>query len=1054
MKQFLLSFAALAFICSTLEANDNTPWQNARINEINREPMHAHFLPFVNERAALKQQSLNDAERFKNNPQTERRICLDGTWKFLYSKNNSLCPTDFHKPTYNTHQWSTIKVPGSWELQGFDSPIYTDVSYPFPANPPFQPTDYNPVGAYIREFTVPANWKDMDVFIDFEGVESAFYCWVNGKLAGYSEDSRLPAHFNIGALLKKGTNKLAVKVFRYSDGSYMEDQDYWKYSGIERNVYVYARPKSRVKDFKLSADLINNYTDGRFNLQLLLHRPTLGEKVEIKVQDNQGKTLFRKDQTIAQPNDTLITCEKLFNEALPWNAETPHLYTLIVNTFDKDGKAKESFAHPFGFRTVEMKNGQLLVNGTAILIKGVNRHEHNPYTGRSITVESMTTDIQLMKQFNINAVRTSHYPNRYEWYALCDKYGLYLVDEANIESHGMDNHPDKTLANNPDWSDAFMQRMSRMVKRDRNNTSVIIWSLGNESGYGKHFETIYHWTKQYDPSRPVQYEGGGYEGKSDIYCPMYARIWALRRHVNQRDARPLILCEYAHAMGNSVGNLQDYWDLIYKYDQLQGGFIWDWVDQTFAKKDSTGRDIWAYGGDMGFVGVPNDSNFCANGLVASDRSLHPHIWEVKKVYQYIHFRPVPFTVNQIEISNRHDFINLDRYQLRWTIEADGRTVQEGITDFPTIKAHEKGMISLPIQPCPSDEKEYFLKLEAITREATSLIPKGHVAAMEQWQLPIPRKYHPLEPIEGTLSCERKTDLVKLVGQNFSITFSTKSGEMISLEQQGKNMIKEGLQANFWRGLTDNDVANGTPERCKTWQHAGREATLVDMEVQESKDKKTATVISTYQMTEQKASLKISYSIRPEGVIKVDYQFVPGDKALPEMPRLGMRMILEGSYDEMTWLGKGPQENYSDRKSGAAIGLYQAKVREQFHPYVRAQETANKCDVRWVALQNKNGNGLLMCGTTPLSVSAWDFPMEDICYRPFWVERRHGGSIVGKDIVWLNIDHLQMGVGGDTTWGAQVHPEYTITPHQWEYSFTIQLIDSQTDLAKQAHKKWF
>lgn len=460
------------------------------------------------------------------------------------------------------------------------------------------PTDYNPVGAYIREFTVPASWEGMDIFLNFEGVESAYYVWVNGELAGYAEDSRLPSHFNITHLLKKGNNKLAVKVFRYSDGSYLEGQDYWKYSGIERSVYLYARPQSRVKDFRMTAELINNYKDGELKLDVFLHRPKAGETVEVKVMD-KDKVIYDRKKSITSATDTLFTQQQVFTNARAWNAETPNTYTLVVSTFDAQGKPQESFTHLFGFRTVEMMNGMQMINGQAVLFKGVNRHEHDPHKGRTITVGSMIHDIQLMKQFNLNGVRNCHYPNNYAWYELCTEFGLYMVDEANIESHGMMFHKDETLANYPDWEVPFMQRMSRMIARDRNYSAIVTWSMGNESGYGKHFETLYDYTKKIDPTRPVQYEGGGYNSKSDIYCPMYARIWRLRQHVNQRDARPMILCEYAHAMGNSVGNFQDYWDLIYKYDQLQGGFIWDWVDQTFAIKDENQRDIWAFGGDMG-----------------------------------------------------------------------------------------------------------------------------------------------------------------------------------------------------------------------------------------------------------------------------------------------------------------------------------------------------------------------------------------------------------------------------------------------------------------------
>lgn len=1012
------------------------PWQDATVTHINRMPMTAHYLPFTSENGALAQLKMDDARRFQLNTQNERRRSLDGVWKFKLVKNPSLALTDFFKTSYNVNDWQNINVPGSWELQGFDAPIYTDVTYPFKANPPFVPQDYNPVGHYVHEFTVPENWKGMDVIMDFEGVESAFYLWINGKMVGYSEDSRLPAHFNISKFLKKGKNRLAMKVFRFSDGSYLEDQDYWKYSGIERNVFIQARPKSRMNDYVLGNKLINQYKDGNFTLDVNMLNPQKGQKVEVKVLSATGKSLFKQNQSITSPADTLIHFGKLLKSVQPWSAESPYLYTLVINTTDRNGRVEESVAQPFGFRTIEMKNGQLLVNGVAITIKGVNRQEHNAVHGRTLSIGEMVKDVKMMKQFNINAVRTSHYPNYSEWYQLCDKYGLYMVGEANIECHGILDTEYKQLADREDWYPAFHDRMYRMIKRDRNHTAIIIWSMGNESGYGKSFEKLYDMSKAMDPTRPVQYEGGGYYAKSDIYCPMYARIWSLRRHVNQRDERPLILCEYAHAMGNSEGNLKDYWDLIYKYDQLQGGFIWDWVDQTIAKTDDKGHKYWAYGGDMGFVGVVNDSNFCANGLVAADRSLHPHIWEVKKVYQNIAFEPVAFMQNRIKVTNRFDYTTLDNYQLFWAVEANGETIRSGKMNFPTLLPHQAKEMEIPMGTLPAaDNKEYFLTLRAFSKQATGAVPAGHEVAIKQMQLPV-RQEKAQEQVSGQIEKTETEDAIIIQGKtrDFSISFSKKTGEMTSLKYDGKEMLLAGLQPNFWRGITDNDVANGTQERCATWREAGKKMVLKSIKAQA--DNRKATVIADFDMPEQESQMQITYQMLANGNVEVNMHFIPGNKALPEMPRLGMRMILKGDYDQMTWLGRGPQENYADRKSGYLIGKYSASVWEQYHPYVRAQETANKCDVRWFTLASKAGAGIRVEGAEPLSVSAWNFPQDDLLYVPSTIEHRHGGCVDKKDMVWVNIDHLQMGVGGDNTWGAMVHPEYTITPKEWSYSFTI------------------
>lgn len=1035
MKQLLITILNLSIAFGAIA--EPREWENQRINQINREPIHAHFVPYASEKAALQKDAAG-----------ERRHSLNGRWKFNFAKNPEARPASFYEEGFDVEGWKEIDVPGSWELQGFDAPIYTDTRYPFPATPPNVPTDYNPVGSYVTTFTVPEGFAADDVLLHFGGVESAYYCWLNGQFVGYSEDSRLPSEFLINKHLKKGENKLAVEVYRYSDGSYLEGQDYWKYSGIERNVMLIARPKAHVKDFYVSADLTNSYRDGMLDIRVLLdgRAPIKGTTIQLRVLDGT-KEVASSRFTAKTAADTLFSFRKDFPGVKRWTAETPELYTLVVNTLDKKGQVTESFAHRFGFRKVEMMNGMLHVNGTPILIKGVNRHEHDMHTGRTITVESMVEDIRLMKQFNINAVRTCHYPNYEEWYELCDEYGLYLVDEANIESHGMDWHPDGTLANMDGWDIPFMERMERMIERDKNVTSIITWSLGNESGYGKHFETLYHWTKKRDASRPVQYEGGGVKGLSDIYCPMYGRVWLLRQWVNQRQDRPLILCEYAHAMGNSVGNLHDYWDLIYKYDNLQGGFIWDWVDQTFAIDDEKGRPIQAYGGDMGFVGVVNDSNFCANGLVAADRSLHPHIWEVKKVYQYIHFESVPFTANRVKITNRHDFLTTDAYAYTWTVKADGKTLCQGALQVPPIAPHQSAEVEIPLPPIQGEPgTDYFLHLAALTQRATPLVPQGHQAASEQWQLPIERKAVAPTPMSGALAISETPEAVTLRGGNSSIVFSKTSGEMTSYAVGGNEYLKEGLRPNFWRPLIDNDVPNKLGERAATWRNAGNDLQLQSFTVAPSAAGGSVVLTASYAMPEQASTCTVSYTVYPDGAVKTAFAFAPGSKPLPEIPRLGMRMILKGEYDQMTWLGRGPHESYWDRKASADIDLYRASVWEQFHPYVRAQETANKTDVRWTSLQNTNGEGLLIAtACRPLSVSAWNFPMEDIEYVPSVTRRIHGGSIEKKDMVWLNIDNNQMGVGGDNTWGAQTHPEYTITPVAQGYSFYIIPVDKDTDL---------
>ena len=1028
-------------------------WENFNVLHINRLPSAANFMGYPTKELAL-QGDKSQSPYFQS---------LNGTWKFHFVPRSDERPMDFFQKGYDVSGWDDIKVPSNWELQGFGYPFYVGSGYGIKKNPPLIAVENSPVGSYRRTFTIPAHWNKRQIILYFGGVASAFYVWVNGEKVGYSQDSKTPSEFDITPYVKQGENEIAVQVFKFSDGYYLEDQDYWRFAGIQRDVYVYARSETHVRDYEVVTDLDGEYKNADFHLFVELGKAGEGKikgaEVEVSLLDKAGKSIYNERKRW-NPADRELHFKKEVREPLLWSAEKPNLYRLLI-ALRVNGKPEQYISQYIGFRKSEIKHAQLLVNGKPVYIKGVNRHEHDPYNGHVVDEASMLRDIQLMKENNINSVRTSHYPNDPRWYELCDIYGMYVVDEANIESHGMGYKPDQCLASQPEWEKAFIDRTERMFERDKNHPCVIIWSLGNETGEGCNFAATYKWVHANDRSqRPVHSEDGIKGPYTDIFCPMYKKIDVLINHSLYLPTKPLILCEYAHAMGNSVGNLQDYWDLIYKYDQLQGGFIWDWVDATFDIKDKNGNKIWAYGGDMGFVGVPNDSNFCANGLVAADRSLHPHIWEVKKVYQYIHFDPVAFTTKQIKVTNWHDFIGLEDYKLHWTVETDGKAVQSGEMDFPVMAARSSAFITIPMNLIPNDGKEYFLKLEAFTKKEAPLVPKGHQVAMEQWQLNpegerlLNATWTARELVDKTVNTERTPDAITLTGENFRIAFSTADGEMTELLYNGKNLIKEGLQPNFWRALTDNDVANNHLERCGIWKFAGKNAKLQSIDLKEDSNKQLATVTVNYKLEAQESTLQTVYQVRPNGAVKVSMHFVPGNKSLPEIPRLGMRMILPAEYDVMTWLGRGPQENYADRKTGYPIGLYTATVWEQFHPYVRAQETGNKTDVRWVALRNKAGEGLLITGEEPLNVSAWNFPLEDIDYVAFNTERRHGGSIMKKDMIWLNIDHRHMGVGGDNTWGAQVHPEYTITPHEWQYSFTMQPLSNQDDAAEKAHKKWF
>lgn len=1037
--QCLLSFAL--FILTTLnfswaqqkEIND---WENPAVVGRNKEPAHCTYLPFSDIKTALKN-AANRSPFFKS---------LNGTWKFSWVKKPADRPVDFYKECYDVNQWDDIPVPSNWELEGYGVPIYTDVAYPFPPNPPYIPHDWNPVGSYRRTFSRPKGWKGRQIFLHFCGVKSAMYVWVNGEKVGYSQGSKTPAEFNITEYMREGENTLALEVYRWSDGAYLEDQDYWKISGIERDVYLFSTPNVYIRDFFALTDLDERYEDGKFSLDVQV-KNEFAEKVgstsvEIKLLEDESLSSpivdMEKAVTLNASEEAVAHFETVVEKPKKWTAETPNLYSLVISLLDPSGETVEVVSCKVGFRRIEIKDGQLLVNGVPIYIKGVNRHEHDPVTGRVITVESMIEDIMLMKQFNINAVRTSHYPNRKEWYELCDKYGLYLIDEANIESHGMGYHPDTTLGNNPGWGKAHLDRTTRMVERDKNHPSVIIWSLGNEAGDGVNFQETYQWIKKRDPSRPVQYEQARLKSHTDIYSPMYRTIDQIIEYAKSDEHRPLILCEYAHAMGNSVGNLQDYWDVIEAHRSLQGGFIWDWVDQTFLREAEDGTKFWAYGGDMGFAGVTNDSNFCANGLVQADRSLHPHIWEVKKVYQSIKVKPVDLYRVRVKIINKYDFTNLDSFFFTWEIMENEEQIARGELPRLDVTPHESIVVDLPVpQIHPGPGVEYFLTVKASTRAKTPLVPKGHVVAWDQMKLPLYKAVAKVAvPELPNIELVDRGKTIHISGAEFVLIFDKNSGMIKSFKYREKELIRTGPAPNFWRPVTDNDLGGGMASHCAVWRYAGKNQKVGKVTAQKV-DAQTAVVdvYSTIPVGESK--YHTTYTVYGGGDIVVESHFIPGEKDHPELPRFGMTMTLPGEFKNIQWYGRGPHESYWDRKTGAAIGVYSGTVWEQYHPYVRPQENGNKTDVRWIALTNHEGTGLLAVGMPLLSTSAHQFFQEDL-ERKEEGSPRHGSEIRPKDVVTLNLDYKQMGVGGDTSWGwrAWPHPEYRLFSKAYSYRFRL------------------
>jgi len=1031
-----LVYLSLVAIISCFISCTSVEWEDPGITGINKELPHSYFVPFQDIQSAL----------YNNPDSSDYYHSLNGHWKFNWVEKPGDRPVDFHLPEYDVSAWDSIQVPSNWELEGYGIPIYTDVAYPFPSNPPKIPHDWNPVGSYKRFFNLPEEWHDHRILIHFGGVRSAFFLWINGQFAGYSQDSKTPAEFDITNFVISGENSVSVAVYRWSDGSYLEGQDYWKISGIERDVFLLATPKTFIRDFYVSASLDSLYQHGLLNLSVeVTGFDTLPVDYKISAQlfENEGDEYPLIDQSkILNEKGTNTDPVQFSWQVLnpeTWSAEKPNLYILILR-LSQSNKDLQVVMQKVGFRTIEIKNRNLLVNGVAINIKGVNRHEHNPVTGRVITEESMVQDILLMKKFNINAVRTSHYPNVPKWYDLCDKYGIYLIDEANLEAHGSDPYnPRKTLADKPEWGSAFMDRIVAMVERDKNHPSVIGWSMGNETGWGRNFERTYEWIKLRDDSRFVHSEDAEVRPYTDIYCPMYETIDEIEEFALSSDPRPLILCEYAHAMGNSVGNLQDYWDVIEAYPSLQGGFIWDWVDQTFYREDEEGDWFWAYGNDMGISKVYNDSNFCANGLVAADRSLHPHIWEVKKVYQNIKFVPVNWEKGMFQVHNKYSFTNLNEFEMGWEIMEDGRVIRSGTIKTQNVPPASKDTIFIPVSRIlPQPGREYFMTIRSMTSSEMHGLPKGYEVAWDQYKIPaFKESVRVLIPGNTKIDLLEEGNQVWVEGKNFIIGFDRKSGYINSYQINNNEILVKGLQLHFWRPMTDNDLGWGVPSKMGIWRGEGKNAELKEFEISSSEDQQIG-IKTTFSLIKTSSEVIIKYRIYGTGDILVDYLFTPGNDSLPPIPMIGLEMQISESYNNLTWFGRGPHESYRDRKTSAAIGLYNGKVWDQYHPYVRPQENGNKTDVRYCYLTDSTRKGLLFIGIPVFNFNAQQYSMDRLKHTPG--VNGHGNKIMPEELVTISISYGQMGVGGDNSWGLPVHEKYLLPSNQYTYSFRLRPID--------------
>jgi beta-galactosidase len=1049
MMRSLAAAALLLLACQAVRPQAGVPeWENPRVFGVNREPAHATFVPYADE-ASARRGALAYAPGAAPAPGSPFVLSLNGRWKFHWVKEPSARPVDFYKPGFDVSAWKEIRVPSNWEFEGYGTPIFLNITYPFKRDAPRvteePPKDWttfeerNPVGSYRRTFTVPADWAGRETFLVLRGVNSACYVWVNGERVGYSEDSRLPAEFDVTKYVRPGENTLAVEVYRFSDGSYLEDQDFWRLSGIFRDVELVARAPVHVRDFYARTTFDEQYRDARLALNVKVRNAAAGPgKFTL-----QAKLLDPKGAAAGAPLSAALTADaggelsldlvQNVTSPLKWSAEEPNLYTLLITLKDGNGRVLEVIPWRLGFRSSEIKNGQILVNGRPAVIKGVNRHEHDPDLGQVTTREMMVRDILLMKRHNINAVRTSHYPNDERWYALCDEYGLYVQDEANIESHGYGSNERQRVSDGEDFTDAHVERVRRTVERDKNHASIFLFSLGNEAGWGRNLAAARAWVKEQHPELVVVYEGGA-SVHSDAFNPMYTKPQNLLSYWQQKGAgKPFYLVEYAHSLGNSTGNLQEYWDVLESRPNFHGGFIWDWVDQTFRKKTADGRDLWAYGGDYG--DRPNDGNG-GDGLVFADRRPQPELEEVKKVYQFIKVEPADLSAGRVRVRNKHLFADLSYAEGSWELAEDGRVIQRGRLPRLRTAAGQAEEVELPglKRPSPVPGREYFLKVSFALAADTPWAKRGHVVAWDQFAMPYGgREAAPGRVAPDTapdISVKETADAVVLTGPSLLARIGKASGALEAYEVHGRPLLAGPLAPNFWRAPIDNDRGNQMAKRLGVWRTAAAERKVTKVSV-ERLGPGAARVTVEAALPPEGSRTRTSFTVYGDGHIEVESELAPAAGA-PELPRVGMQVLIPGEFRHVEWYGRGPQEAYWDRKTGAAVGIYRSTVDELWTPYVEPQENGNRADVRWVTFTDAAGAGLRAVGLSgSINFSAWPFRMSEL-------ERaKHSAEIQMSREITVNLDHMQMGVGGDDSWGAQPHKEYRLPATNYVYKFRLE-----------------
>ncbi len=1030
-KNMLLCVLALAGMTAFAQKNE---WQDPSINAINRAPMHTNYFAFESENAAMKGCPVASGNY----------MALNGTWKFNWVKDADQRPmTDFYKVDFNDKGWGTMQVPGIWEMNGYGDPVYIDVGYAwrsqFENNPPYVPIENNHVGTYRKEITIPSEWKGREIIAHFGSVTSNMYLWVNGQFVGYSEDSKLEAEFNLTKYLKPGKNLIAFQVFRWCDGTYLEDQDLIRYAGVSRDCYLYTRTINHIEDIRVTPDLDAQYKDATLQVDIQMKGKGI---VDLKLLDKTGKEVATSQ--VKGSGKQSVTMN--ISNPAKWTAETPNLYKLIAN-LNENGKVIESIPIQVGFRKIELKNSQVWINGQPVLFKGVNRHEIDPDYGYYVSEERMIQDLIRLKELNINAVRTCHYPDNNLWYDLCDKYGFYVVAEANLESHGM-GYDETTLAKNLSFAKAHLERNQRNVQRSYNHPSVIFWSLGNEAGFGPNFEACYRWIKNEDKTRPVQYEQAGTNDFTDIYCPMYSGYDRCEKYAKGDIDKPLIQCEYAHAMGNSQGGFKEYWDLIRKYPKYQGGFIWDFVDQSLRRYTKDGKEFYAYGGDFNAYDA-SDQNFCDNGLISPDRVFNPHADEVAYYYQNIWVNPVDLKKGIVSVYNENFFRDLGDYYAQWELQVNGEAIKSGVITDLKVAPQQSANVQLDytldgICAC----KEVLLNVYFKQKQAESFLPAGHIVAKAQLAI---QDYKAPKDLMVESNCKDKcqmayddtaspkvkdndTGYLIVEGEGFQIDINRKSGFISLYDVNGQSILCKGseLRPNFWRAPTDNDMGASLQVKYRVWKNPEMKLTSLEHKA----DGEFIVVEAQYDMPEISAKLALTYRINKYGVVEVTQQMTSGKGVeVPNMFRFGMRAELNKRLTNIQYYGRGPIENYSDRKTSTFIGRYNQTVEEQFYSYIRPQENGTKSDIRWWNQVNRAGNGVQFVADAPFSISALNYSIESLDEG---LVKANGHSELVEKSEWINlcIDKVQMGLGCVTSWRTLPLDQYMLPYQDYGFKFVI------------------